>query len=209
MDLALPDVGDGYEFNMPPGGGETGHSASDQDLNSSFILDSQEEEHPGAPLRRTKTAKAIVTDRKTEMARRDIISNQQDYLENMRAQALSHLNRRMPHQARKNAEYWIFGAGLNSVGTEFLGLGELDQLAALFSGSQLLDNMGLSIKLTPKKRRSNAAEAEDDERRVRARLNDEIEFPRNGDDDYTLAPEDIEHPREGGRELDDPSSAMP
>jgi meiotic recombination protein REC8 len=208
MDLDLPDVGDGYEFNISPGTG-AGLSASGQDLDSSFVIDSQEEEYAGAPLRRTKTVKAIITDRNTEMARRDIISNQQDYLDNMRAQALSHLHRRMPHQARKNAEYWIFGAGLNSVGTDFPGLGELDQLTALFSGAQLLENMGLSTKLTPKKRRSNALAEEEDERRVRARLDDEIEILRIGDDDYVLALDDIEQPRDGGRELDDPSSAMP
>jgi meiotic recombination protein REC8 len=209
MDLDLPVFDDEFALPQLSPGGPVQHVSS-QHFDSSFVIDSNEEEQVGAPLARSKPAKVVPTDRRTELLRRELSSNQQNYLENMLAAHKAHLLRKIPFQAKRNAEHWIWGTGINDIGVGIPGLNH-SPLAAIFSGLNLCGMItGMTKQVTSRKRRSDGAAEENEARRTRARLGDELELPRAQDDDFYLPPQDdIELPREGTRELADPSSAMP
>lgn len=189
------------------------------------------------PVRRQRAPRFIEPDDTTELPRNVIAGWNSEYANNMASVDRSKRSHRVPAVAKKNASFWVFGAGISEIG---LGVGQSHLSGALnmFSGDALMELLKRTdTPETPRKRKTPSDEQPDPEsaeRRVRARNEEEEEQVGRGDepmdldeggairgfdDDVRFCPwymcqllipvQDIEIGREAARELQDQSSAMP
>ncbi|KAF2666394.1 hypothetical protein BT63DRAFT_482159 [Microthyrium microscopicum] len=207
MDLDLPMIGDDMplpsdDLSAPTGGGPTSSAA--------IIESVTEEEEFNAPLR-NRVRKPIQYDRATSFRTHVLKDQMLNYGANMLEASKIHLRNKMPTQAKKNAEHWILGSGLNSITDGVFGSIIQSPLASMFSGIALFEMItGVRLQTTPEKRRAEADPTEA-ERNVRART-ENMEQARGApqeDDMPMMQDNDIEIPRIGAADLEDPSSAMP
>ena len=118
-------------------------------------------------------------------------------------------------QAKKNAEWWVFGHGINDIA---VGLGGFTNPLAVFSGAHLLEAiLGPEAASTNKRDRSSSLST-DSERRTRPRLGDEDQVGRTGpaatnEDEDDMLPnfgdDTIEHGRDAPPDLANYFSQMP
>jgi meiotic recombination protein REC8, fungi type len=206
MDLDLPQVSDGFDLQA----GEAGQTSSpvQQASSTSYVISQESEEAAAAPLHRTRARKPIKSDRRPMLRRREMAGHDNTYLTTMILQQKEHLLRRLPIQAKKNADYFILGRGLNGIGT-FLHP-NIPYPLSIFSGGNLYEwATGKPFRIASNKRSSD--ESELDERRVRSRL-DGYELVRNATDDVDMTlfrGDDVERARERAPELTDISSVLP
>src|ERR1700760_2899406 len=207
MELGLPQVGDGYDMEMEDATSST--SQIQQSSSTSFVVSHESEEMVAVPLRRTRVPKSIPADTTLELRNRNMIEQNHKYIENMRLQQKEHLLRLLSRQAKRNADYFILGRGINSSG-KFVFSHTVNPLS-MFCGNRLYEwATGKQLPLSNPKRGLEDLDIEP--RRVRARQ-DDFEFGRADEpDDYnfTALPDDeVELPRERAVDLTDISSVMP
>lgn len=171
-----------------------------------------------APMRRKKkTAKTLPKDRKLELSNTELLAWNTDYVKNMKAAARSEIQKRTQRQAKKNAEYYVWGVGIGGLGRDqFASRGPLagflgDNLFELFTGTSR------NCKATSKRDRdSGIDEATQGEARPKRQkmIEYEEEIGRGHGDEGLSMPggdEEVEFPREAVSALDDQQifSAMP
>lgn len=211
MDLDLPVYGDDLPDveTTPPTNGHQLHEPSDAIESLSSAV---------APMRRKKrAAKVILRDTKLELRNSELLSWQTDYLENMKEAAESNVQKHIKQQAKKNAEHYVWGAGIGGLGQDPFGAhGPLNQ----FIGDNLYEMItgkSKKSKSTLKRDRdSGIDEATQEEARGKRQrtVEREGELGRGGDDEGLFmlgGDEEVELPREAVSALDDQQifSAMP
>ncbi|RDW72542.1 Rad21/Rec8 N terminal domain protein [Aspergillus mulundensis] len=148
---------------------------------------------------RQRAPKLLASDGQTALRNAELAAMNDEYLHNMAVASKHKRQNKVSTQAKKNAEYWVFGLGIGSVGA---GVGSTQVMHPLhfFSGENLYE-------LVRKRPLEDDPEAE--ERRVRAREDDEqgrIDLV----DEIDLWNEDVELGRHQSPDLhDDNSSQMP
>ena len=161
----------------------------------------EEESSPSAQApvrRRTRGRKPLPVDNVQEVRNAQLSAWNNDYLENMAADTRTKLHHRQAFQAKKNAAAWVFGNGINGIGTKFGGpqseLLAINPLSA-FSGDALRHALiGLSLTTAGQKhpRTEEAAEGEDERagssegRRTRPRSDEGSQELGRGHDGFTL-----------------------
>ncbi|KAJ4358948.1 R8 protein [Ascochyta clinopodiicola] len=210
-------IGDQMDVDLPI----YGDDLPDVEATSSAVAQQQEvmesSSSVAAPMRRKKrAAQALPQDRRMELRNAELLSWNSDYLSNMKEAARSKVQHRVLQQAKKNAEHYVWGAGLGGLGRDQFGargpLGRFmgDSLFELFTG------MSRNQKATPKRDRDSGIDeaTQQEARRKRQRTTEPEEIGRAQDDDgfFMLGgEEDVELPREAASALDDEQlfSAMP
>lgn len=233
-DFNMPQYGDNdfqMDLNAEPFAMAGVLGGSDRPLhlsNEDRIRDNTESDSSvtaDAPLvkQRVKKIKTMKMDPNTEITSGQLKRQIESYVEDMEAATRVKVNHKAATQAKKNALFFTYGAGLNGVGD---GIGSLKfaNPLAMFSGDALMTKVTGRPIITPApKRGAKRANANDDDeqdespsKRVR-----EDEFGRgNFDDDMMLNMDDDQfaHSHEQSVELgrdapsalaDHPPSAMP
>jgi meiotic recombination protein REC8 len=222
MDLDLPVFGDdifeGEAFPTAQSQFEqmdTGHSSSTVTATVT------------APMRRKKRAiRAVLTDSTMELRNKDLAAWNAEYLKNMKEASRNKNQHRALVQAKKNAEFWVWGAGFGGIGHRVLGATgptPFDQFYGdnLFQLCTGVNRNGLAG--TKHDRDSGIDEStQEQSRRVRHKSDNEEEQIGRGEEDegMLLLGEDevgdaganeIELPRDAPSALDDQQvfSAMP
>ena len=94
------------------------------------------------------------------------------YILNMATASKTKLNKKLPHQAKKNADYWIYQAGIGNVGRG-VGFAKLSGHLQVFAGAALRGLVGPAGDKIVGSKRAREDEDElvsvDGERRVRPR----------------------------------------
>lgn len=210
MDMDLPIYGD----DLPEVEG-TSPAADQQHSGHSKIIESSST--VAAPLRhRKRTAQALPQDRRMELRNTEILSWKTDYLNNMKEAAHSKVQYRIAQQAKKNAEHYVWGAGIGGLGRDTFGAkGPLsrffgDNLFEMFTG-----NSRNPQARSKRDRDSGIDEATQGESRQKRQKTVDLEEIGRGQDDEGLfmlgGDEEVELPREAISALDDQQifSAMP
>lgn len=183
--MAMPNIGDDYDMPLPeaePFSDLGPPAAADAGARILSSPHSPEEEEPstesaGARLRpRRRAPKVLERDETQELRNSDLMEWNTDYLANMASVARSRQHYKINAQAKKNAGFWVMGAGIGSVGSG-LGMSKLDNPLNMFSGARLIEALrGVEIAPAGRKRSRSAGEdgqnSDSEERRVRAREDD-------------------------------------
>ncbi|GIJ90144.1 hypothetical protein Asppvi_009095 [Aspergillus pseudoviridinutans] len=166
-----------------------------------------------ASMRRTRRIpKAVATDTQTALRNTELAQYNNEYVRNMAAALKQKLKNRVPTQAKKNADFWVFGQGIGSVGVG-LGTSHVQHPLHLFSGETLYASL-TSVERSKKRKGSPSttedSDADSETRRVRRREESEEQLGRGGlfQDDNNLH-DDIEIGRHVSSVLRDDSSQMP
>lgn len=199
-----------------PEADDTSITVEQQRSESSEVIESVSS--AAAPMRRKKKpAKSLPKDRKLELSNTEILSWNTDYLKNMKVAAQSEIKKQAQRQAKTNAEYYVWGAGIGGLGRDhFAAQGPLasflgDNLFELYTGTSR--NPKATIK---RDRDSGIDEATQEEaRRKRQKTVEPDEEIGRGleDEGFSMlgGDEEVELPREAVSALDDQQifSAMP
>lgn len=211
IDMDLPS----YDNALPEG--ETASSgALSQSSQHSEVVESSDT--ITAPMRRRRVPRAIAADTTTELRNKDLADWNTNYLNNMKVVSRQKIQNRSSTQAKKNAEYYVWGFGLGAIGQQIFsnrGNNPFD----MFIGDKLFESItGMSREVTGAKhdRDSGIDDATQGESRCVRQKTDEFEAARGADDDVFSMPvgdDDVavELPREAVSVLDDQQifSAMP
>jgi meiotic recombination protein REC8 len=206
MNHDLPNVENSISINALL---RTSSLSTARTIDSSFIISHESEEVVAIPLRRgPKPRKPILMDQSIEFRKSDSMQHDSGYLQHMIAATREHLNRKLHHQARKNAEYFITGKGLNGIGKS-LHPNTTNPLA-MFSGEGLYEwvfgNQYQGPKIGTKRASSN--DDTSNSRRVRSRTAEYDPTSFDDEDAILRMDEDVEVARRGDSELEDISSAV-
>jgi meiotic recombination protein REC8, fungi type len=209
MDFDMLQLGNGNEMNRVDAPSTSSHVQQDSSI--SFVVSHETEEVAAIPLRRTRLPKPIPADSILELRQREMNEHNHNYIENMRYQQREHLLRRLPLQARKNADYFILDRGINGI-SKFI-LPNIDHPLSMFHGTQLFEWATGKQPIPQKSKRDREDEDSDhDSRRVRARQDDYEFGPTIETDNHDFALvqyDEVELPRERAVDLTDNSSVMP
>lgn len=190
---------------------------SEQSFHTAFEEGTSETAASAPMARKTRVRKTIANDVITELRNSEISRWNTDYLDNMADIVKSRLKQRIAAQAKKNAEWLIWGRGIANIGRG-IGYHCLPSPLNIFCGDSLYEMVtGKTRDGTPRKR-SGSKSPDQNERRVRVRRSDQHEISRDGNfqfnaDDQLIplaADEEVEALRAASQELrDDISSALP
>ena len=212
MDLDLPIFSD----ELPEG--EAFPTAPQQQRGLPEAEESSSPTVVAAARRKKRAARTIPLDTTMELRNKDLADWNTNYLQNMSNAARLKNQYRLAQLAKKNAEYYVWGAGIGGIGARLLGVNGPspfdqfigDNLFELFTG---INRKGITG--TKRDRDSGIDDATQEEsRRVRRRTEEpENEIGRGQDDEAMFFPsgDDVELPREAPSALDDQQllSAMP
>ncbi|KEY76473.1 hypothetical protein Rad21/Rec8 [Aspergillus fumigatus] len=166
-----------------------------------------------APMRRTRRIpKAVPTDAQNALRNTELAQYNSEYVQNMAAALKKKLKNRVPAQAKKNAEFWVFGLGIGSVGVG-LGTSLVQHPLHFFSGETLYASL-TSVKRSKKRKGSPSttedSDADSETRRIRRREEFEEQLGRGGlFQDNNNFQDDLEFGRHVSSVLRDDSSQMP
>jgi hypothetical protein len=212
MDLDFPNFGD----DLPEG--EPFETAAQQQ-NIEHVEVVQSSSPVAAPMTRKKrVAKVLPSDATMELRNKDLADWNNNYLQNMVEAARLKAQHKAASQAKKNAEYWVWGAGIGALGyrpTGGTGPTPFDR----FFGDNLFELFtGIDRKAVAGKKHDRDSgiddETQEEARRVRARHDESEEHIGRAEDDEGIVfheDEEVELPREAPSALDDQQvfSAMP
>ncbi|KAI4910896.1 hypothetical protein J4E90_007153 [Alternaria incomplexa] len=171
-----------------------------------------------APMRRRRVPRTLPIDAAIELPNKELAGWQRNYRQNMKAAARQKIQKRAAAQAKKNAEHYVWGAGIGGVGERLLG-GHVPHPFDMFIGDKFFETiMGFSRNKASGAKHDRDSGIDDatqeESRRVRQRTGepevgrsaDNEDIPMFGEDDIA-----VELPREGVSALDDQQifSAMP
>jgi hypothetical protein len=136
-----------------------------------------------AAMRRTRRIpRAVATDTQTALRNTELAQYNNAYVQNMAAALKQKLKNRVPTQAKKNAEFWVFGQGIGSVGVG-LGTSHVQHPLHFFSGETLyasLTNVERSKKRKGSPSTTEDSDADSETRRVRRREHSDEQLGRGG-----------------------------
>ncbi|OCL03975.1 hypothetical protein AOQ84DRAFT_346838 [Glonium stellatum] len=222
MDVEMPNLGNDFDI-LPEGEAFPSaiRQASDEHTPSAKTANHETSSTIGAPMRhKRRPARIIPLDQTMELRNSDLSRWNTDYLQNMAEATRVKMQHKAVAQAKKNAEFWIWGSGIGNVGRRF-GHSEIKTPFDMFYGDALFEAFtGINRVAAARQKRdrdSGIDEAtEGESRRIRRRLNeDEVGRGDNMElDEGVFAPmgdEDVEMPRDAPSALDDQQlfSTMP
>ena len=172
-----------------------------------------------APMRRKRrTARVLPTDATIELRNKDLAEWNSNYLQNMKAAARNKLQTRASQQAKKNAEYFVWGGGLGGISDQISGTKGSNPFE-MFIGDNFFELItGVSRKKVVKVKRDRDSGIDDatqeESRRVRQKSGESDDQIGRGLEDegfFIAGGDDVELPREAASALDDQQvfSAMP
>lgn len=221
--MELPNFGEDLPEGVAfPTAAEQVHGDSVQDALGNKIIESSSSSTITAPLRNKSCARKILLLDDEKMLRNKDLSNwNTSYLQTMKVETKIKHNRHHKLQAKKNAEHWVWGAGVGGIGPQMydgIGLSLFgDDLFQLYTGINRKKIAGQK-----RERDSGLDEGTQDESRRLRQLTDEVQigrgvdeeaqFTRNIEDEaLSLPDQDVEFPRDAPPALDDQQifSAMP
>lgn len=147
-----------------------------------------------APLQRKRRApKILPVDERQELRNTDLAHWNTDYLGNMAEATEAKISHKAPFLAKKNAAFWVIGAGIGSVGVG-LGSSKLQSPLDGFAGEVMMEALtGVRISTAGQKRGRDEEEdyeSDSEARRVRLRDGDGDQMGRGDDmmlnDDGTM-----------------------
>jgi hypothetical protein len=215
-------IGDPADMNLPnhgddiPADGASPPAVDQQASEHSVVVESSSS--VAAPMRRKqRSAKPLPRDTVLELRNNELLSWNANYVQNMKDAAQHKIKHHIQQQAKKNAEHYVWGAGIGGLGRdEFGARGPLGQFMGdrLF---ELINGLSRTPKGRPKRGRDSGideANQEEARRKRQKTTESEGEIGRGRDDEGVFmlgGDEDIELPREAASALDDQQtfSAMP
>lgn len=141
-------------------------------------------ESANAPLRRKRREpKALAVDERQELHNADLAQWKTDYSANMIEAKEAKQSHKAPAIAKKNAAFWVFGAGIGGVGAG-LGSSKLKSPLDMFVGDAMMEAL-TGIKGSPARQKRARDDEEDHDsnsegRRVRPRDGDGEQGGRGG-----------------------------
>ncbi|KAF2648539.1 hypothetical protein K491DRAFT_722474 [Lophiostoma macrostomum CBS 122681] len=213
MDLDFPNIGDdllkGEAFETPR-----------QRQDAEHIEAVQSSPPVAAPMRRKKrVAKVLPSDVTTqELRNKDLADWNNNYLQNMAEAARLKLQQKAASQAKKNAEYWVWGAGIGGLGYRPTGATGPTPFDRLFGDNlfELFTGIDRKAAAGTKHDRDSGIDdkTQEEARRVRARHDEDEEHVGRAEEDEGMffhGDDEVELPREAPSALDDQQvfSAMP
>lgn len=228
--MSLPNIthtlkvhaGDQMEMDLPIYGDdlpdvETTSPLADQQM-SDHIEVVETSSSVAAPLRgKKRTAKVLPKDTRLELRNNELLDWNINYVQNMKKAVHSKAQNRMQQKAKKNAEHYVWGAGIGGLGRDYFGAkGPLNQFIGdnLF---QMITGTNRNLKSTPKRDRDSGIDeaTQEEVSRKRQKTAEPEEEMRRGEDHEGIfmlgGDEEIELPRDAAPALDDQQlfSAMP
>jgi meiotic recombination protein REC8, fungi type len=220
MDLDIPQI-----YNLLDEGATALNTLARPQIQSSPTMHPSSSQYQGeepssaasAPLRkRPRAPKPLPMDSTIELRNRDLLAWSSSYVSNMREAAKVSLPRKAPIQAKKNAEFWILGSGINGVGVG-IGGSKMEGPLSMFAGASLYEMITgtplSSLSTVAGQKRPAVATSDTEGRRVRPRSGeDQIGRGVPPEDEEGILPlygDETEFPREAQAGLDDISSTMP
>lgn len=221
LDLDLPRIDDDIVLPDAEAFPETAHQApagpgilgSSSDVHREHASPESAE----APLQRKHRASKTlpVDDERQEFHSTDLTQWTTDYLANMAEATAAKMSHKAPFLAKKNAAFWVRGAGIGSVGAG-LGSSKLQSPLDMFAGDAIMEALtGVKISTAGQKRgRDDEEESDSDSeaRRVRIRDGDGDQIGRGDelilDENGTMilsANDGVEIGRHAPPALEDPS----
>ncbi|KAG9205311.1 hypothetical protein G6514_008890 [Epicoccum nigrum] len=215
-------IGDPADMNLPnhgddiPADGASPPAVDQQASEHSVVVESSSS--VAAPMRRKqRSAKPLPRDTVLELRNNELLSWNANYVQNMKDAAQHKIKHHIQQQAKKNAEHYVWGAGIGGLGRdEFGARGPLGQFMGdrLF---ELINGMSRTPKGRPKRGRDSGIDeaTQEEARRKRQKTTEsEGEIGRGRDNEGVFmlgGDEDIELPREAASALDTQQifSAMP
>lgn len=188
-DIALPDA-EAFPTTAPQAPAGSGNIGS----LSGIHREQESSESTEAPLQRKRRApKTLPVDERQELHNTDLAQWNTDYLANMAEATEAKRSHKVPFLAKKNAAFWVVGAGIGGVGSG-LGSSKLQSPLDVFAGDAIMEALtGVKIFTTGQKRGRDDVEDHDSDseaRRVRIRDGDGDEIGRGDDimlnDDGTM-----------------------
>ena len=179
LDLEIPQIGDD-DIVLPEA--EAFPAATRQAPAGSRNLDSRSGAHreqessdsAEAPLRRKRRAlKVLPVDERQELHNADLSQWKTDYIANMAEAMAAKKNHKAPLIAKKNAAFWVVGAGIGGVGGG-LGNSKLESPLGMFAGEAMMEVLtGVKTSTAGQKRGRDDEEDRDSESEARrARIRD-------------------------------------
>ena len=189
--MEMPNLGDDYDMPLPaaePFSDLHSPAAPDTGARKSSSPQAQEEEEPStesaaAPLRpRRRAPKVLERDETQELRNSDLADWNNNYLTNMASVVRSRQHYKTNAQAKKNAGFWVMGAGIGGIGSG-LDILKLDNPLDMFSGNRLIEALkDVRIAAAGRKRSRSSGEdgrsSDSEGRRVRAREDDDEQVGR-------------------------------
>lgn len=189
-DVAVPDA-EAFPTTAPPA--PTGSRILD--ALSSAHQEQESSESAEAPLqRKRRTPKTLPVDERPELHNTDLAQWKTDYLANMLVATEAKKSHKAPFFARKNAAFWVIGAGIGGVGAG-LGSSKFQSPLDMFAGDAMMEALtGVKLSTPGQKRRRDDEDDQDEDseaRRVRIRDGDGYQIGREDEmmlnDDGILA----------------------
>lgn len=179
LDLDLPRIDDDTVLSdaqafpttaphAPAGSGILGSSAG-------VHREQEYSESAEAPLQRKRRApKTLPVDERQELHNSDLAQWKTDYLGNMAEIIEAKMSHKAPFLAKRNAAFWVIGAGIGGVGAG-LGSAKLQSPLDGFAGDAMMEALtGVQISTTGQKRgRDEEEDYESDSEARRVRLRDD------------------------------------
>ncbi|KAH6351706.1 hypothetical protein HBI37_038350 [Parastagonospora nodorum] len=211
MNLGLPI----YDEELPDG---EAFPTDNQELGSDQAEIVQSSSATSAAMRKKRAPRVLPVDKRMELRNKDLVEWNTNYLKNMDAVIKGKKKSRIAQQAKKGADYYVWGRGLGGIAEHYAGATGPNPFE-MFIGDNLFElATGVSRnKVAGKKhdRDSGIDEATQEEsRRVRQKTNEPgSEMGRGQDDEGFFMPGDdeVEMPRDAPPALDDQQilSSMP
>jgi meiotic recombination protein REC8 len=212
MDIDLPIFGDDLIDSdaFPTAGSHQGNDQIEVVHSTSTVP---------APMRKKKrNPKVLPVDTRMELRHKDLTNWNANYVQIMDAVAKSKKQGRAAQQAKKNAEYFVWGRGLGGIAQHYAGVDGPNPFD-MFIGDNLFElATGVSRKKVAGTKHDRDSgiddETQNESRNVRQKTSEpEEEMGRGQDDEGFFMPggDEVELPREGVTALDDHQvfSSMP
>ncbi len=198
LDLDLPRIDDNIVLPdaeaFPATAPQASAGPGTLDSPSAFHREEESSEFAEAPMPRKRRApKTLPVDERQELDNTDLSQWKIDYLANMAEASEAKMSHKAPFFAKKNAAFWVVGAGIGGVGAG-LGTSKLQSPLDMFAGDVMMQALtGVKISTAGQKRGRDDEEDHDSDseaRRVRIRDGDGDEIGRGDDmmlhDDGTM-----------------------
>ena len=174
-EVILPNAQPFPEMAPPPIAGKSSSEAAD---------DRESSQSAEAPLqRKARAPKQLPVDERPELHNSDLAQWKTDYAVNMFAAKEAKQLNKAASLAKKNAAFWVYGAGIGGVGAG-LGSSKLKSPLDMFAGEAMMETLtGIKSSLSPRKRRHTDEEEDhgSDSEARRVRMRDDGEQMGRGD----------------------------
>ena len=125
-------------------------------------------ESAGAPLqRKRRVPRALPIDDRPELHNSDLTQWKTDYIANMAEATAAKMSHKAPFIAKRNAAFWVLGAGIGGVGAGS-GSSKLQSPLGMFAGDSMMEALtGVQVSAAGQKRGRDGQEGDDSDSEVR------------------------------------------